>query len=315
MSQTMQGSNREAPEEGRFSFSVEIDQAGVYGILLRGARDTNSPPDARNDIWIQIDGDTSAVMPDGSPRLVSGGDGFVKYKGAQTSWVNARMFSSDEDGVPNPASDVVFGSGLHTVVFAPRSTGYHIDSVQVVLRSLLPEEPDPEILTTSAVIRGNVNDAETIGGLADADLDLGEIAGAANAVGLRFRDLDLPAGAEIEEAHFVFTASGDAAAGGSLAIEMQDYVPAKDFERGQGIDARNYLDTSVAWDHIGAWTAGETYRSPDISALIEAVAGDGGLDAQDALAFRITGDGTRAVRAFEAGSGAPELVISYVELA
>jgi hypothetical protein len=66
----------------------------------------------------------------------------------------------------------------------------------------------------------------------------------------------------------------------------------------------------VDWD-AGAWTTGQTYRSADVSALIEAVVADGGLDALDALAFRISGSGQRAAHALESDGAAPELVITY----
>ena len=80
-SETADGSNNSAPQDGRFAFQVEIDRPGSYSILLRAARDTNDPGDARNDIWIQVDGDTAGVMPADTPGLTPGGDGFVKFKG------------------------------------------------------------------------------------------------------------------------------------------------------------------------------------------------------------------------------------------
>jgi hypothetical protein len=313
-SQTVQATHKVVPENGHFGFSVEIDQAGTYGILLRATRDTNGPPDARNDIWIQIDGDTQSVMAEGSPELVSGGDGFVKFKGAQTKWVNAHMFSAEAHGVPNAESDVVFGVGLHTIVFAPRSNGYHIDSLRIVQRSVLPEpEPDPSVV---AQVETRAGDYETVEGAYDADLDLGRTQGADNAVGLRFRDMTLDPEAEIESAYFVFTASGDSAAGGSLTIQLQNYMSAKNFVSGADLNTRGYLGETVAWDDIGAWEAGKTYRSADISTLIETLIGDGGIDALDALVFRIAGTGTHSARSFEGGAAtAPELVITYDALA
>ena len=53
-------------------------------------------------------------MPAGTPTLTSGGDGFVKLKGAQTNWVNAHQFSTHTSGDTNPDSTVVFHEGVHT---------------------------------------------------------------------------------------------------------------------------------------------------------------------------------------------------------
>jgi hypothetical protein len=311
-SQTQEGSHKTVPQDGRFSFDIDVEEAGIYSILLRASRDTADPGDARNDIWIKIDGGTQSVMPDGTPPLTSGGDGFAKFKSAPPAgkWVDAKMFSTPVHGDKNPASDVVFGSGLHTIVFAPRSTGFHIDSVQIIQRSVLPE-PEPEPLTTVARIASRPNDFETRGGAYDLDLDLGTADGAANRVGLRFTGLEMPADAEIESAHIVFTASAASAAGGSLTIELQNYLSADNFVSGSALDNRSYLKETVAWTDLGAWAAGGTYRSADVSTLIEALIADGGLDALDALAFRITGSGSHSAQAFESGGAAPQLVITY----
>jgi hypothetical protein len=315
-SQTQEGSHKTVPQDGRFTFDIDVQQAGTYSILLRASRDTADPGDARNDIWIKVDGDTQSVMPEGTPQLTSGGDGFVKYKSGPppNKWVDAKMFSTPVHGDKNPVSDVVFDRGIHTITFAPRSTGYHIDSVQIVQRSVLPE-PGPQIFTTSALVTSRPNDFETVGGAYDTDLDLGMSGGTANQVGLRFTGLELPANAEIESAYIVFTASGASAAGGSLTIQLQNYLSAVNFVAGAPLNARGYLDETVAWTDLGAWNTGQTYRSADISTLIEALIADGGLDAVNALAFRISGTGAHSANTFESGGRTPELVINYVEAA
>ena len=54
-----------------------------------------------------------AVMPAGTPALTQGGNGFVKFKGAQTNVDRTpRMFSPGADEVPNPASDVLLSKGI-----------------------------------------------------------------------------------------------------------------------------------------------------------------------------------------------------------
>ena len=59
-SQTAEGSHKTAPVEGRFAITLDIETAGVYGLLLRVSRDTSDPPDARNDIWLKFAPDTEA---------------------------------------------------------------------------------------------------------------------------------------------------------------------------------------------------------------------------------------------------------------
>ena len=311
-SQTAEGSHKTVPDAGRFTITLDIEEAGVYGLLLRASRDTANPGDARNDIWIRVDGDTSGVMPAGTAPLTTS-EGFAKFKSAPPAgkWIEAKTFSTPAHGDANAASDVVLGVGTHTITFAPRSTGYHIDSLKVVTRSLLPVDDDPASITVSAAVAAGADDFETLHGAANNDLDFGTVGGKANAVGLRFTGLGVAAGAEIESAYFVFTANAAAAAGGSLEIEIQDGLGARDFVSGTWVNSRAWVDESVAWTP-GAWAKGGTYRSADVSDLIEGLLAGGGLDPDDALAFRITGTGTRSAHAFEGSGAAPELVIDWL---
>ena len=115
--------------QGLMTATVFIQEAGTYTLLLRSARDSNAPGDARNDIWVKIDGDTTDVLPAGSPPMVEK-DGFVKLYGASTSWGFSKNFD-DKSTNNNPVSKVVLSEGFHTITFAGRSQGYHIDSFQL----------------------------------------------------------------------------------------------------------------------------------------------------------------------------------------
>lgn len=306
-SQTAEGSLKTVPTEGRFGFSLDIEEAGTYSILLRAARDTNDPGDARNDIWIRVDDDTQAAMPAGTPTLTSGGEGFVKLKGAQTTWVNAHQFSTHTSGDKNPDSTVVFHEGVHTITFAPRSIGFHIDSVQVIQLSTF----EPETKTLAVAIAAGSDDFESLKAGPSQVLELGEIGGAAQSVGLRFQGIGLDADAEIKAAYFVFEAAAASAGSASLTIEVQDATTPNTYSGLKGPDARVYLDDEVSWTAT-AWEKGKAYKSADVSHLIEAVIADNGIDTLEALAFRITGSGERDAVAFEGAGAAPQLVIEYV---
>jgi Ca2+-binding RTX toxin-like protein len=140
-SQELDGSNSRVPQEGRFSFTFEVETAGQYSILLRAARDTNDPGDSRNDVWIRVDDDTEAVMPAGNNPLDPGGEGFVKFKGGLgLTWRDANQFSTPDETDNNARSTVVLAAGTHTITFAPRSVGIHVDSVSVIAIGA-PETP------------------------------------------------------------------------------------------------------------------------------------------------------------------------------
>ncbi|HET9067397.1 MAG TPA: hypothetical protein VFN28_02045 [Amaricoccus sp.] len=307
-SQTAEGSLKTVPTEGRFTFNLDIEEAGTYSILLRASRDTNTPGDARNDIWIRVDDDTQAAMPAGTPTLTSGGDGFVKLKGAQTHWVNAHQFSTHASGDKNPESTVVFHEGVHSITFAPRSTGYHIDSVQVIQLSTFQPEPAPEIRTVA--IAAGSDDFESLKAAPSQVLELGHIGGAAQSVGLRFGGIGLDGDVDIKAAYFVFEAAATSSGTARLAIEVQDATRPNTYSAFKGPDGRTYLDDEVSWT-VTAWEKGKEYKSADISGLIEAVIADNGIETLDALAFRLTGTGQRDAVAFEGAGAPPELVIEY----
>ena len=344
-SQTAQGSLKKAGTAGQFSFKVDVTEAGRYEVLLRAARDTNNPGDARNDIWIKIDGNTQSVMPKGTPTLTSGGNGFVKFKGATTTWTDAHQFSTSAHGDKNPASTVVFDKGIHTITFAPRSTGFHIDSVKIVKvggttsaaaatveaatvkAAALPEtklasDTSDKLAATdvgvktekagvvTAKIASASDDFESNKAAASKDLEFGHDGKGEQSVGLRFSGVSLDKDAEIKAAYFVFKAAETSKGAARFEIGIEATTATETYTRADAPDDRSYLAEDVDWTP-GAWTAGKTYRSADVSALIEKVIDEDGLDALDALAFRINGSGERVAEAFESRNGAPELVIEY----
>ena len=345
-SQTAQGSHKTAGMAGRFTAKIDVQEAGTYSILLRASRDSNNPGDSRNDIWIRVDGNTQKVMPHGTPQLTSGGDGFVKFKGASTGWVNAHMFSTPQHGDKNPTSTVVFDKGIHTIDFAPRSTGYHIDSFQVIKTGAkaggpstspstspspdpspqpdpkpapAPTKPEPKPEpkpgaddakhTVKVAIDAKSDDFESNKAGASKDLEFGHDS-KDQSVGLRFDGIKIDKAAEIKDAYFVFEAEESSKGQAHFQIEIEAGTSAKTYSKADAPDDRTYLAHEVDWN-VETWKKGQTYQSADISDLIKEVIKDGGLDAGDALAFRISGDGQRVAHAFESDGHAPELVIHY----
>jgi hypothetical protein len=330
-SQTQEGSHKSVPDQGRFTFKVNVENGGQYKILLRMSRDDATPGDARNDVWIKVDGGTQSVMPKGTPHLTQGGEGFVKFKGAPAShkWMNAHIFSTEQHGDRNPESTVVFDKGVHTITIAPRSTGCHIDSIQVVRKGLSldaldldatpvakaePEDSDnaPGVAKSSIEVgvAATHDDFESNKAAASDDLELGRDGAGAQSVGLRFAADQIDPAAEIKSAYLLFQAAETSRGAAHFKIEVEDTTAARTYSRADAPDDRAYLADDVAWNP-GAWQEGKTYKSADIAELIEAAIEKGGAEALDALAFRISGSGERVAEAFESDGQAPELVIDY----
>ena len=133
-SETLDGSVK-ATNQGVFSATIEVPTSGLYTIRLRAARDSNDPGDSRNDIWLKVDDDIRDHLPEGTAP-VSVTNGFVKLKGAATAWTFANKFSAANEGDSSPASLVHLEAGTHTITFAGRSVGYHIDFFEVIRQGL-----------------------------------------------------------------------------------------------------------------------------------------------------------------------------------
>ena len=149
-SETLDGSVKTATQ-GLFSATVYIEEAGLYNLRVRTARDTNDPPDSRNDIWVRVDGDTRPLLPEGTVPVTSTGGGFLKLKGANKSWGYARVFSASVEEDANPPAQVMLSKGFHTITFAGRSVGLHIDFFEIVKKGLAVATTAPDTPATSAV--------------------------------------------------------------------------------------------------------------------------------------------------------------------
>jgi hypothetical protein len=150
-----------------------------------------------------------------------------------------------------------------------------------------------------------------------SDLELTQDGSDNQAVGIRFRNVAVPAGATIASAYLQFTVDALHSGPTSVNIAIEDaaapaaYSTAVPF----GISSRPTYG-SVAWSNIPAWSvigeAGVNQATPDISALVQH-----GIDREDwaagnPMAFVITGSGRREAEAFDGlPSGAPALHIEY----
>ena len=105
-SETLDGSIKNAGQ-GQFSATIYVEEAGLYTLRMRSARDTNNPGDSRNDIWVRVDDDTRPLLPEGTVPIDATASGFLKLKGANTSWGYARLFAATGEEDANPPAKVM----------------------------------------------------------------------------------------------------------------------------------------------------------------------------------------------------------------
>lgn len=156
--------------------------------------------------------------------------------------------------------------------------------------------------------------------LVSGGLDLGVDSGAADqVVGVRFPNITIPRGAEIVSADIEFTVDKVTTAPTSLTFQGELNANAAPYtSTTDDITDRTTTTSSVPWGSastpaLAPWdTPGATFRSPDLSPIVQEIIGVSGWSAGNSMAFVITGSGRRAAISHNGDSTrAPRLRITY----
>jgi PKD repeat protein len=150
---------------------------------------------------------------------------------------------------------------------------------------------------------------------ASSDIELGDdpAFNGSQTVGLRFLNLDIPQGANIDAAtlQFVVDETGSGATDVEIGAHAIDNAPA--FANSTGdVTSRPLTANTVLWS-IPAWgSVGAVKQSPDISSVVQEVVDRPGWAANNSIAVIIGGSGTRTAESFEGSAGlAPLLHVEY----
>ncbi|NQX85096.1 MAG: T9SS type A sorting domain-containing protein [Flavobacteriaceae bacterium] len=181
----------------------------------------------------------------------------------------------------------------------------------------------PETGTLTYEVNRSNNDAEeeVANGdmsISSSDLELVDESGSTNQlVGIRFTDIQLPAGADIINAYIQFTVDDDNTGVTNLEIRAEVTANSLEFTSADfDISARTTGTNVIAWDNIPSWgtndigLAGPNQQTPNISVLVEEILSQPGWDLLKSMTFIISGTGEREAESFD-GTAAPQLVIEY----
>ena len=150
-----------------------------------------------------------------------------------------------------------------------------------------------------------------------SDLELTQDGSDNQAVGIRFRNVNIPVGATITSAYLQFTVDALHSGVTSVNVAVEDAVAPAAYSTSVpfGISSRPTFG-SVPWDYIPAWTvvgaAGADQATPDLSALVQHVVDSEGWASGNPLAFVLTGSGRREAEAYDGvPASAPVLHVEY----
>lgn len=128
-------------------------------------------------------------------------------------------------------------------------------------------------------------------------------------MGLRFSNLQIPPGAFITAAEIQFTTDEAGSAPAALRISVQAADDAAPFsETARNLSGRPRAPVQVPWEPA-PWNtereASREQRTPDLSALVQAVVNRPGWEPGNHMVFLITGSGRRTAQAHDKPQGVP----------
>jgi type IV pilus assembly protein PilY1 len=146
----------------------------------------------------------------------------------------------------------------------------------------------------------------------DQDLEFGRYSSIDQKVGIRFREVNVPQGAEITSAYLRFTAEDSTSSSTGLTIQGHDVIDPPTFNGDGNISSRVLTTASVSWSP-GSWTDEVIYDSPDVKTIVQEIVNQASWQANNSMAFiinRVTGDYRRAYSFNGNAAKAPRLVIT-----
>ncbi|MDP9181307.1 MAG: hypothetical protein M3P04_00850, partial [Actinomycetota bacterium] len=201
---------------------------------------------------------------------------------------------------------------LRLTVSDGQATG--ADDVTVVAN----DAGSPAVVVVESSVAAGSDDAEQSSSgsvsLASSDLELVTDGTTVQTVGVRFASLQVPSGASVSRAWVQFQADEVGADSTSVVVRAEAADSAPTYQSTSGnVTSRAVTSASVpwtppAWNVVGE--AGSAQRTPDISALVQAVVGRPGWAQGNAIAVQISGSGRRTAEAFE-GTSVPVLHVEY----
>ena len=111
--------------------------------------------------------------------------------------------------------------------------------------------------------------------------------------GMVFRNINVPRNARISNVYIDFTASNTQSGATSLLFEGHATHYTGVFKpRTDDIGFRARTTANAVWRNIPPWTSGDTYRSPNLSALLQEIVNGSRWESGNALAILVSGTGS-----------------------
>lgn len=134
----------------------------------------------------------------------------------------------------------------------------------------------------------------------------------AQVIGMRFRDVQIPQGAQIVSARLELTIDEDDRTPTDLTLFAHDTDDAPPFSTSRFNVSARPRTAGVALGNLPLASVGQTIQTPDFAAVIQQVVNRPGWRPGNAIALIVTGDGQRTVESYNGNrNAAPLLIVEY----
>lgn len=150
------------------------------------------------------------------------------------------------------------------------------------------------------------------------DLELGNdksnLSGSNLIVGMKFRDVQIPAGATVTNAYIKFRAKGSNSGYTNLQIYGDASSDASSISSSDdNLSDRTPTSNKVSWSNVPRWYKYDYYNTPDISSVMNEIVSINGWDAGNDVVLMVKGSGYRKAYSHDGSSyGAPILYVEYI---
>jgi PKD repeat protein len=170
---------------------------------------------------------------------------------------------------------------------------------------------DPAITELTIPLAASSDDAEhntSNNGLSltSTDLEITYDGSAPQQIGLRFANVNVPAGATLTNAYIQFTADRAGSAATTLNIYGHNIGNAPVFSSTNTVLNRTKTTNFVQWvppAWINSDDAGTAQRTPNLTTVVQSIINRSDWAANNAMAFIISGSGTRAAYSYDGAAG------------
>lgn len=279
----------------------EREKVEVSGFDLNSSQQSIAPGES-----LKLD----AVATDAQGQLVDLSGHTVAYS------ADSDMLQIAADGTVTVASEPLVNMPVRVTATALVDGKVYTDSVQLMINV-----GSTDSYTVSPIRTGNDDIEEYVSDgriyFDSSDLEISNEDSTGQAIGLRFADLAIPAGAEISKAYVQFTVDEPDKSTDVFHMEIKAENTGNSAPFGAeayNLTARDFFEDGVAWADIPLWTvdgaAGEDQRTSDLSSLLQQVVDREDWAEGNALTLKIEGEGNRSADAFESNA-APVLHVLW----